>query len=419
MNDQQWEQLAIDMGRLADAIEIIAKHLAPEESKSLGRHKLPNLRRPLADYASFDWTTIGAKIVATDRSGPTEVEYRGVVCKRRSGEDKKGKAIWFNVVTGGTVAEGNITYERLISFRDGTPAEPLGDKVGAIVDKARQVASQPAPGPVWPAIEHGSAIAVPVGAIAPLQPSLYDQLVTAHSEVLRMCNTVPIQYQVERTDKPADMQRKLDGLRAILANKDCGQVERTPEERAAYAKVCKEHADLIQWAEQHKVEIPPLQRIQPADDPAHIEMKISTLSKLIAPSKAAAAGMRSELDKSRQSAPAQPTQPDLLKGQTMTPDQVRAWISQRVKRGDPTRYNNTRERGQAIEAINAVTDGKASHIVRKLFNAEVDQLNSAQTLAVFEWIKPAKQTPAGQPPTMMPANIHAAAELAALLRETQ
>ena len=65
MNDQQWEQLAIDMGRLADAMEIIAKHLAPDASKSLGHHKLPNLRRPLADYASFDWTTIGAKIVAT------------------------------------------------------------------------------------------------------------------------------------------------------------------------------------------------------------------------------------------------------------------------------------------------------------------------------------------------------------------
>ena len=76
-------------------------------------------------------------------------------------------------------------------------------------------------------------------------------------------------------------------------------------------------------------------------------------------------------------------------------------------------------RRPSIEAINAVTDGKAAQIVRKLFNAEIDQLNSAQTLAMFEWIKPAKQTPTGQPPTMLPANINAAAELAALLSEVK
>ncbi len=420
MNDQQWEQLAADMGRLADAMEIIAKHLAPDAAKSLGHHKLPNLRRPLADYASFDWTTIGAKIVATDRSGPTEVEYRGVVCKRRSGEDKKGKAIWFNVVTGGTVAEGNITYERLISFRDGTPAEPLGDKVQSVMDKARQAASQPAAGPAWPAAEQPIPVAIapttPITKPIKLDPSLTEVYAAVHSEALKLFHTIPNQYLPESGDKPDDVKRKTAGLQDMIANKDTLPRTRTPEESAEYAKACKQHADLIQWAQQHQVTLPAHLHVQPADDAEHIGMKISTLTNLCAPSKAIAAGMRSDLDKAAQMRfdDAKADQKPAA-GQTMTPAQVRIWIETRMKRYDASKKNNLQQRGLSIEAINAVTEQRAVQVIRALLSVEIDAMNSAQSMALYDYVKPARHHD-GQ---ILPANINAAAEMGAVLRESK
>jgi len=405
MNDVIATEMVKQLTRIADSLHaLVAKQ---------NQVQAPNLFRAIEDYPAFQWETEipGCKIIARDKNGPTEVAYEGHTYRRyRSSEDdSKGIDIRYRCVVSGTVAEKNMVWASLIKFGEPKKVKPLNTAVREKIEERQSLR---------PESVVAQTIAVTVGATAPLPPSLYDQLAAAHSEVLRVCGVVPMQYQPDHGDKPADMQRKLDGLRAMIANKDCGTTERTPDERAAYAKACREHADLVQWAQQHQVELPAHLHVQPADDTEHIGMKIATLANLCAPSKAIAAGMRSEIDKSRQSPPTQPDLPG-VKGQAMTAEQLRAWIATRVKRGDASKYNNNRERGQVVEAVNAVTGGKAPMVIRKLYNAEIDQLNSAQTLAMFEWIKPARQTPAGGQPAMLPANVNAAAELAALLSEVK
>ncbi len=427
MNDQLAAELLKQLTSIASDLHLlVVKQTA---------FKAPNLFRPIEDFPTFNWEVEipGCKVIARDRSGPTEVEYEGRIFRRyRSSEDdSKGIDIRYRCVVSGTVAGKDMVWAGLIKFGEPKKVKPLNTAVKEKIEE-RQAAAGPIgaqkstltvtepPAGGEPAKQMQSAQSTqpePLKSVAP-SLSLYDQFASAHSEVLRVCGNVPMQYQPEQTDVPADWQRKLDGLRAMIANKDCGPQsrERTPEERAAYAKACREHADLVQWADQHQVAVPPLMYIQPADDIAHVEMKVVTLTNLCAPSKAVAADMRSELDKA---AKTPPVQPELMKGQTMTPDQVRAWIAARLKRGDHTRYNNVKERAAVVEAINNVTSGKAALVVRKLYNAEIDQLNSAQTLALYEWVKPAKMAPAGSPPSLLPANIHAAAELAALLNEAK
>jgi len=113
------------LGRIAVALETIAMTNAPA----------PNFVKPIAAYANFDFSTIGAGVTQYDANGPTELEWGGYAWTRRSPQNKFGEAIWFSRSIGKD-ADGNIKFSRLITFKKMSEAEPLPRKVEALVEKS-------------------------------------------------------------------------------------------------------------------------------------------------------------------------------------------------------------------------------------------------------------------------------------------
>lgn len=98
--------------------------------KAVASTNPPNWQRPLKAYKSFDWSKIGATVLAADRHGATKVAWCGHTYIRRAGENKKfGVAIWFSRGNG-RGEDGEASYVRLITFKTGeAQAEPLPDYV--------------------------------------------------------------------------------------------------------------------------------------------------------------------------------------------------------------------------------------------------------------------------------------------------
>jgi hypothetical protein len=85
----------------------------------------PNYRRRYREYSSFNWQSIGAKIVATDTHGAAEVEWSGHRFDRTTGEKFNEKFIIFSRPTP-EWTQTNKTYHTLIKFADynKTPLDP-------------------------------------------------------------------------------------------------------------------------------------------------------------------------------------------------------------------------------------------------------------------------------------------------------
>lgn len=95
----------------------------------------PNYQRPLADFPTFDWASIGAEPILEDRDGVAEVGWNGQTFKRRSAQNKFAPAIWFNR-SDGKDADGNVKYVRLITFKAPTEAEVLPGKTTKALGQA-------------------------------------------------------------------------------------------------------------------------------------------------------------------------------------------------------------------------------------------------------------------------------------------
>lgn len=108
------------LSRIAIALETLAQANAPA----------PNFVKPIDAYKDFDFTAIGAKVVARDRLGATAVEWGGYQWTRRSPSNKFDVAIWFSRPNGKD-AEGNVKYIRLITFKKMTDAEEIPAKVAS------------------------------------------------------------------------------------------------------------------------------------------------------------------------------------------------------------------------------------------------------------------------------------------------
>ena len=122
MPDPEFQtNLVTHLNRIANALEILAIAQVPA----------PNYKRGLAEYKKFNWGTINATVLNSDQYGAAKVEWNGRIFTRRNSVDKKkGSAIWFSTVLSGNVAEGNLKWGRLISFKDGAgEIEPLDDKL--------------------------------------------------------------------------------------------------------------------------------------------------------------------------------------------------------------------------------------------------------------------------------------------------
>lgn len=131
----------------------------------------PELRRPLADYLTFDWSKIGARILAQDQDGPTIVEHNGRIYKRRAPDNKYGAAIWFSRADGKD-AEGNNNYVSLISFEIFTQTvEPIGHKVREALAQYRKQAPRRQAPPPPPAAPRAESLPPPmIDPQAPLTP---------------------------------------------------------------------------------------------------------------------------------------------------------------------------------------------------------------------------------------------------------
>lgn len=85
----------------------------------------PDYREPLAVFKTYNWASIEAEVIDTDKYGPSAVRWRRQVYTRRAGDGKFGKAIWFSRSIG--KQDGENVYVRLITFKgDGKfEAEPV------------------------------------------------------------------------------------------------------------------------------------------------------------------------------------------------------------------------------------------------------------------------------------------------------
>lgn len=84
----------------------------------------PDFVRPIDEFKSFDFSIIGARAVAVDAYGPTQVEWGGYIWTRRNPVNKFDPAIWYSRPCGKDEA-GHNKYLRLITFKKLASAEPI------------------------------------------------------------------------------------------------------------------------------------------------------------------------------------------------------------------------------------------------------------------------------------------------------
>jgi DdrB-like protein len=129
------EKLIVKLGqRLSEQNELlrmIAESLRGVEAHLLqiavSSNPAPNYQRPLSEYPTFDWSSIGAIVLNRDDDGVTAVEWNGQVFTRRSPSNKFAEAVWFSRHLGQD-SDGNNRYARLISFKALSDAEPIAAK---------------------------------------------------------------------------------------------------------------------------------------------------------------------------------------------------------------------------------------------------------------------------------------------------
>jgi hypothetical protein len=109
----------------------------------------PEYRVPIEQYPEFNWTKLGARVVAQDEWGATIVSWNGKQFKRRSPDNKYGACIWFSrvlrkaeSVEKATESSSDRDYAILIRFETvDTQVDPLGDKAKAALQRAQRKTS--------------------------------------------------------------------------------------------------------------------------------------------------------------------------------------------------------------------------------------------------------------------------------------
>lgn len=114
------QQLIIEsLTRIAIALELMIPQGAA-----------PNYQFALDKFATFDWASIGAVVADRDIDGASAIFWRNNIYVRRSPSNKFGAAIWFSKCVGRDEKGANI-YERLITFKAMSDAEPLPERVAS------------------------------------------------------------------------------------------------------------------------------------------------------------------------------------------------------------------------------------------------------------------------------------------------
>lgn len=214
------------INRLADAAEVIAHQIAPDQAKRL---YAPNYMRPLRDYATFNWSSIGATVTAFDKHGATEVEHNSHVYKRyrSSDDDPKGIDIRFRRVASGTVDEKNLVWATLIKFADKKrePARPLRGELAETIQAAQttQAPSLTAPGPM----KIADAVSL-MSQREPIPDALRTEWLAAYDAAGKV-GAVPAEWHIAAEDTPATLATKTNALRIMIANAQAVPDEASPE----------------------------------------------------------------------------------------------------------------------------------------------------------------------------------------------
>ena len=142
------KQLLAILTRIADSTARIADALENNsQTQPRTQNVSPNFKRSLNKYQNFDWSEINAKIVMTDKNGPTVVTWNGVEYARRRHPDYD-KGIWFSSYAG--MRDGKKLYHRLISFTVSEGARPLPSEITDELTATPQAKPQATPRPPSP-----------------------------------------------------------------------------------------------------------------------------------------------------------------------------------------------------------------------------------------------------------------------------
>lgn len=127
------------------AVEILAQIQRSLQVIAGAMAKAPNIKKPLGDFLSFDWSSIGAQVLRQDDDGVSIVEHNGQIYKRRAPDNKFEACIWYSRCTGKDES-GDNKYETLISFETiKDDVEPLGSKARKAIQSQRKTSKPPAP----------------------------------------------------------------------------------------------------------------------------------------------------------------------------------------------------------------------------------------------------------------------------------
>jgi len=159
------------------------------------------LEYPLSQLKGFDWSAIGATIVATDEDGVSTIRTaEGKFAKRRS-NDKFGVEVWFSYATG-KKPDGTNLYRKVIEFKDSKPAEPLGRKTA-------QALSQATPAP---------AATEPQKAESPIMVAIRARWAELLKEYVQLStDAVPARFVLSSTAATPENQHRTDELEQFVA----------------------------------------------------------------------------------------------------------------------------------------------------------------------------------------------------------
>lgn len=155
------------LAQMAQSLQQIAMAMTPNSEIS----------KPISEYLTFDWPSIGAKVLREDEDGPSIVEWNGQVYKRRAPDNQFGACIWFSRCIGKD-GDGKNKYESLICFSEiKDDVQPLGRKAKKLVEASRQERR--------PAAQSGSRSASASAATEPAPKPAQDDEAAAQEQAHR------------------------------------------------------------------------------------------------------------------------------------------------------------------------------------------------------------------------------------------
>lgn len=349
----------------------------------------PNVELPFVDYADFDPAAIGAKGVAKDKYGWTQLEWgMRSFYRRRSGEDdEKGEAIRFSRCTSGTVQDKNQTWETLVRFRDRKAPKKLTEDQAERMQAAAQSHRQQQPAPKQSPV----AVAVAPTGPAPTQP-VADPFADWKAARARINGNIPHWLNLTEGDKLDDIKARTQALFEFAAI--------PPEAQIELAKLSDDYIATLAKAHQLQVALSAgLAILPPNTRSIEVGAAIATINNLIA----------AELRKRNTSAaptvtqsgalvtPATTaTQPALGQGGARSAAEMREWFGKSVKANANQRQMNDQSRNVVYIALKRACGGdtdKLHRVILALCNvASFRDATNAQIYALQAWLKPGQGT---------------------------